>query len=224
MNGDLSGTTGVLEIGGDASFAGDLSCYDFTAGDGATAVDLAFTAGMTFKPNRFTVAGDPATANVTLHPSVAGGTWNLVAMVPNVSGATVSGSDASKGIAILPSDSVDATGNVNWFFTDTRVHWDGSTPVTAEDDVVIDGGVSVTISAATEMKSLTLDPGSSLSVNAALDGTARILLNGHTLRVNMERPKSWPKGGALPANVIPGGTAEAPGKIVWKSGLVFLLR
>lgn len=209
MNGNLVGTTGVLEIGGDASFAGtvgsgyttvrlngtaaqafavsgatfygldvkspavsftgDLTCFAFTAGDGTMAEELVFAAGMTFKPNQFTVSGDASAANVTLRSSEPGTAWRLTAMVPNVTGAVVSDADASKGVAVVPTASVDAGGNVNWFFVDTRVHWDGTQPVTAEDDVVIDGGVSVTVTAATEVKSLTLDPGATLKVSAPLD-------------------------------------------------------
>ncbi|NLC82486.1 MAG: hypothetical protein GX748_15010, partial [Lentisphaerae bacterium] len=191
------------------SFSGDLACADFSVGDGSAARDVAFASGMTLKANRFTVAGDTSSQNVTLRPATTGGTWSLNVNSPVVSGATVSGSDASPGVAIVPADSTDAGGNVNWFFTDNRprwlgasgtafdepANWSGGTVPGAGDSVVIDSANPVVISAATTIGALTVAAGANMTVNNTLAVNGSVVVEDGGMLV-------WNKRGTIGGNLV----------------------
>ena len=62
--------------------------------------------------------------------------------------------------------------------------------------------------------------------NIVVEGTKpKVYLNGHTLKINTDRPADWPKDGTLPSFVVPGVDAEGnPGKVIWKQGLTLIVR
>ena len=80
------------------TIGGDFACNRFSVGDGATAYDVGFSSGMTMAATEFIVGGDTSVTNVTLHTAPPSGTWHLNASKASVSGAKVSGSDASAGV------------------------------------------------------------------------------------------------------------------------------
>jgi hypothetical protein len=192
-----------------ATFAGDLSCAGFSVGDGATAHDVAFANGMTLKANSFTIAGDTSLQNVTLRPATAGGTWLLNVNNPSVSGATVSGSDASLGVAIVPADSTDAGGNVNWFFTDNRPRWLGTagtafneptnwssgTVPGAADSIVIASANPLVISTATTIGALTVSSGGNVTVDDSLTVNGSVVVEDGGLLV-------WNKRGTIGGSLV----------------------
>ena len=59
-----------------------------------------------------------------------------------------------------------------------------------------------------------------------VEGTKpKVYLNGHTLKINTDRPADWPKDGTLPSFVVPGADAEGnPGRIVWRQGVMVFVR
>ena len=176
-----------------------VTCDAFTVGDGAAARTVTFAAGISLKATDFTVIG--AEGRLVTLAGADGATWNLGVSRASVAFAAVSGSDASKGVLILPTNSTDGGGNVNWMFSDTRVHWDGTSATTADDDVVIDAGKTYTIDAAREMKSLTVAGGAKLTVNAALDVAGSVTVEGDATLV-------WNRPGTIGGNltVLSGGT------------------
>ena len=62
--------------------------------------------------------------------------------------------------------------------------------------------------------------------NLVVEGAKpKIYLNGHTLKINSVRPADWPKDGTLPSFVVPGVDADGnPGKIIWKQGLMLIVK
>ena len=161
----------TLDLGvGTVSVAGDVKADALTVGDGATAFAVTFGSGATVDVNSFTARGDVEKVNGVL--TVAdGSTWQLIASVPSVAGATVTGSDASEGVTVVPTACADGGRNVNWLFVDTRTHWDGSSwsagEPTADKDAVVDAGATLVVSDAGAVRNLTVSPNAVLRVNAA---------------------------------------------------------
>lgn len=166
------------------AFATSLTAHGLTLGDGEKAMSVTFAKDAVCTLNDFTVQGDAETKNVTLATAGGAGSWILKANRSTVSGATVSGSDASKGPAVVPADGafVDAGGNLNWLSPDTRLHWTGALSSdfsktsnwlegrvpTASDAVVIEGTTEVVIGSSTTVAALTMGVGAQVTVNAPL--------------------------------------------------------
>ena len=175
-----------------ASFAGrGFKCNTLTLGSASGACDYDFAAGFVSDANSFTVIGSAENPNVTMRPASAGGTWTLKCSVSDVTGAIVSGCDASGGVAVVPKNSTDADGNVNWLFDDTRIrwigggadvdfatdaNWQGGKAPSATDAVVIEGDYTVTVSVPVTVAGLTLGLGAKVTVNAAMtiDGSVAV--------------------------------------------------
>lgn len=141
----------------------------FAVGNGSSAFSIAFGDGTSVDAHDFLASGNAETMNVTLCCVRDGGVWSLNTLKSSVTGATVSGSDASAGMAIIPISSASVGSlNRNWLFTDTRFHWNGTDTVPEGSDVVIDDGVSATLGVESRWGSLTLSQGGALKVNAPL--------------------------------------------------------
>ena len=172
----------------EVTFAGAVACNKMTLGNPDVACDYRFAADFDLTAYRLVVNGNETTANVTLAPALAEGSWTLSVLSAQVRGALVSGSDATGGYTVYPEASVDEGGNVNWNFNDERIHWTGAagtdnfaTPgnwkggvvPSVTDAVVIEGSATVRIAEATQIADLTVGLGATLTVDAALtvDGT-----------------------------------------------------
>lgn len=170
----------TLDLGvGAVSVIGDVKANSLTVGDGATDFAVTFSSGATVDVDSFTARGDAEKINGAL-TAAEGGVWNLVASVPSVTGAVVTGSDASEGVTIVPTACTDGGRNVNWLFVDNRTHWTGAVSTDFADpgnwsdgvpdaakDAVIEGAVACVVSAAGEVHNLTVSPDAVLRVNAA---------------------------------------------------------
>ena len=184
-------TLSALEIASPAvTISGDLKCASFTAGNGAAALDIAFAAGASLTANTMTVAGNPDEQTGFLRCATSGEQWVLNCNDAHVSDVTVSGSDASKGVTIAPTDCVDGGDNVNWLFVDNRTHWTGEASSdfadpanwsdgvpTATKDAVVEGSVPCVISSAAAAGNFTVNPDAQVTVNAdfAVNGSLTIL-------------------------------------------------
>ena len=170
----------TLDLGvGAVSVIGDVKANSLTVGDGATAFAVTFGSGATVDVDSFTARGDAEKINGAL-TAAEGGVWNLIASVPSVTGAVVTGSDASEGVTVVPTACTDGGRNANWLFVDNRTHWTGVVSTDFADpgnwsdgapdaakDAVIDGVVACVVSAAGEVHNLTVSPNAVLRVNAA---------------------------------------------------------
>ena len=170
----------TLDLGvGAVSVIGDVKANSLTVGDGATAFAVTFGSGATVDVDSFTARGDAEKISGAL-TAAEGGVWNLIASVPSVTGAVVTGSDASEGVTVVPTACTDGGRNVNWLFVDNRTHWTGAVSSdfategnwsdgvpTAEKDAVIEGSVACVVSAAGAVRNLTVSPNAVLRVNAA---------------------------------------------------------
>ncbi len=190
----------ALEIATPAvTLSGSLSCVSFTAGDGASAFNLAFADNMSLSVNFFTAHGDAATTNGVLRCATDGGSWNLSVNQADVSGVAVKGSDASSGVAIAPSDCRDDGGNVNWLFVDDRTHWDGTSwsrgEPTASIDAVVDPGASLSVSSPLATRGLTVASGASVRVTAALEAAGSVTLEGGST-------VTWDVPGTIGGNLV----------------------
>ena len=182
----------VTVLSPELEVSGPVDCTTFTVGDGEAARTVTFAAGASVKATDVSVRG--ADGRLVTLCGADGAAWGLSVSRADIAFAAVSGSDASKGVLILPKDSVDNGGNVNWMFVDTRLHWDGVSPTTAGDDVVIDAGSDFTIDAAREMKSLTVASGAKLTVNAALAVAGSVTVEGDATLV-------WNRPGTIGGNL-----------------------
>lgn len=185
----------LILLGAEMTLSGSYSCSEVIIGDGAKTIDCAFAAGTRITATRLTIDGSAASPNITLRPAVAGGTWAIGVSDSSVTGAAVSGSDASGGVAIVPVACVDNGGNANWLFNDTRLRWTGANGTafadganwqggvapTAQDDVVVEGNFQVVIDAATSMAALTVGGGATVTANAelAVSGSITAEADGH---------------------------------------------
>ena len=213
---------GTVEIlSASVSFSGAIETATLRIGDGAKAVSVAFADGAAVRATDFVVLGDTNTAPVTLSCAAAGGAWLLNAVSASVSGARVSGSDASAGALVVPSGSVDDGGNVNWLFNDTRARWtgavdddfatagnwaSGAVPGAGDDVVIAGSGAAAVVSSPAAVRSLSVEDGASVSVKARLDvGGSVSIGDGATL--------AWDVPGAIGGNlaVLPGGTLTHTG-------------
>ena len=188
-----------------AAFSGSLSCDSFTVGDGSSAFDLSFADGASLTANAFAAHGNATATNGVLRCATDGGTWNLTVNQADVSGAAVKGSDASRGVTIVPSDCRDDGGNSNWLFTDDRTHWDGASwsrgAPTAATDAVVDPGASLTVAAPLAVRHLTIATGASLAVSSDL-------AVGGSLTLESDAIATWDAPGAIGGNlvILPGAT------------------
>ena len=196
----------ALEVSAPATaFTGDLSCASFSIGDGSSAFDLSFAEGMTLTANIFAAHGDPATTNGVLRCATDGGIWNLSVNQSDVSGVAVKGSDASRGVAIVPSDCRDNGGNVNWLFVDDRTHWDGMSwsrgAPTSEMDAVVDPGASLTVSAPFATRGFTVSAGASVQISEAFEAAGSVT-------VEDAATVTWDVPGTIGGNLVllPGAT------------------
>ena len=202
------------------TLGGDFACNRFTVGDGATACDVGFSSGMTMAPAEFNVSGDTSVTNVTLHAAPPSGTWHLNASKASVSGAKVSGSDASEGVMVVPVACADEGGNSNWLFNDTRAkwsgaadsafdntaNWQGATVPGADDDVLVAVANPMVISSGASLHSLTLADGASVTIDSALAVAGSVTVgDGATL--------AWNRPGTIGGNlaVHAGGTLTHSG-------------
>lgn len=179
------------------SVAGTLACHELIVGDGASARTITFADGAKVETDILTASGSPTDKNVVL---TSVGTWQLKAMKADVSGVTVTGSDASLGLPVVPKDSVDGGRNVNWLFNDARLYWDGKAALSETDDIVITNGIAGEIKVETTIKSLSLE-GGSLKVSKKLTVTESVsVCAGSTL--------TWNVPGQIGGNfvVLEGGT------------------
>lgn len=172
--------------------ASSLDCEEFVVGDGETACAVAFAAGTTLTTKRFDVHG--AAGKLAVLAGKDDGVWNLNTSRADVEWAHVTGSDASSGILILPKNSTDGGNNRNWMFEDKRVHWDGVSPTTIDDDVVIDADSDFAISAPREMKSLTVSGNATLTVNDSLTVAGSVTLESAAALV-------WNRHGTIGGNL-----------------------
>ena len=197
------------------SFSGGIDAATLRIGDGATTIAAAFANGMTVKATDFVVVGDTNSAPVSLSCATSGGTWRLNAVSASVTGAVVSGSDASPGALIVPDASTDRGGNVNWLFNDTRAHWTGAvdsafdnagnwasgTVPGANDDVVISGSTAAMIvSSPAAIHGISVESGATATINARLDVASAVSIgDGATIK--------WNVPGTIGGNlaVLPGG-------------------
>lgn len=173
---------------------GDLdSVSTLSISDGSAAVSVTFGNGKNIKATQFIVNGT-AENGVTLASS---GKWNLNASKSVVSYATVSGSDASKGVAVVPTSSTDGGNNVNWFFVDTRTHYTGGDwPVTDETtDLVIDA--NGTLTSEMTVKSITVSPNATMTITGAgsLDVAGSVTLENDSTLV-------WDTPGTIGGNLV----------------------
>ena len=184
-------TLSALEIASPAvTVAGDLTCTSFVAGDGAVAFDIAFAAGASLTANTMTVAGNPDEQTGFLRCATSGEQWILNCNDAHVSDVTVSGSDASKGVTVVPTDCTDGGDNVNWLFVDNRTHWTGAVSSdfavsanwsdgvpSAGKDAVVEGTVPCIISSAAAAGNFTVNPDAKVTVNAdfTVNGSCTIL-------------------------------------------------
>ena len=187
------------------AFSGSLSCDSFTVGDGSSAFDLSFADGASLTANAFAARGDATATNGVLRCATDGGTWNLTVNQADVSGAAVKGSDASRGVTIVPSDCRDDGGNSNWLFVDDRTHWDGASwsrgAPTAATDAVVDPGASLTVAAPLAVRHLTIANGASLAVSSDL-------AVGGSLTLESDATATWDAPGTIGGNLVllPGAT------------------
>ena len=213
----LSGTTAqtvtssgatlhALEVSSPAvAFSGNLACTSFSVGDGDSAFDLSFAQGMTLTANAFSALGDDATTNGVLRCATNGGTWNLTVNQADVSGVAVKGSDASRGVTIVPSDCRDDGGNLNWLFVDDRTHWDGTSwsrgEPTASIDAVVDPGASLTVSSPLATRGFTVSSGASVTVSSDFEAAGSVTLEGSSTM-------TWNVPGTIGGNLVllPGAT------------------
>ena len=196
----------ALEVATPAAFlTNDLSCTSFRVGDGSSAFDLSFANGMTLTANTFSAQGNPATTNGVLRCAVDGGTWNLTVNQPDVAGAAVKGSDASRGVTIVPSDCRDDGGNVNWLFVDDRTHWDGTSwsrgEPTSATDAVVDPGAALTVSSPLAAHNFTVASGASVRITASFEATGAMTLEDAST-------VTWDAPGTIGGNLVllPGAT------------------
>ena len=190
----------ALELkGGAVTVAGDFSAVTLTVGDGEAAFDVAFAEGMTVTATAMTVAGDPDEKTGFLRCATSGEQWNLICNDAHVSDVTVSGSDASKGVTVVPTDCTDGGDNVNWLFVDDRTHWTGEVSSdfadpanwsdgvpSATKDAVVEGDVPCVISSAAAAGKFTVNPDAQVTVNAdfTVNGPLTIL-SGATVAWNV---------------------------------------
>ena len=190
---NLKVLSGALAVVGDIDCAGTL-----TVGDGKAAASVTFGENARVKVLALDVPGT-ADAQVTLACAKAHGTWNLNASKSTVSHAIVSGSDAAKGVAVVPTDSQDAGDNVNWFFVDTRTHYAGGAlpALDATTDLVVDEGVTLTFAADAVVKSLTVSPDAAVTVPNAVT----LEVKGSVTLEN-DATLSWNSPGAIGGNLV----------------------
>ena len=176
--------------------AGQVTCGSFTLERAGASVT--FAAGATLKADEFTVTGTRDAPVVLAGAGAA--VWNLDVSSASVSFAEVSGSDASRGVLILPSESADKGDNQNWMFVDTRIHWDGVAPIEPTDDVVIDNGADLALGSDCSMRSLTVAAGARLTVNADVAVSGAVTVEGDGELV-------WNRPGVIGGNltVLAGG-------------------
>ena len=186
-------------------FTNDIACTSFSVGDATSAFDLSFANGMTLTANTFAAHGDPTTTNGVLRCATDGGTWHLTVNESDVSGAAVKGSDASRGVTIVPSDCRDDGGNVNWLFVDDRTHWDGTTwsrgEPTASIDAVVDSGASLTVASPLAAHNFTVSSGASVRITSSFEATGAMTLENNAT-------VTWDAPGAVGGNLVllPGAT------------------
>ena len=191
-----------------ADFVGNITAAAFTADADGAAQDLAFAANDLFAFGSFAVKGDANTPNATLRSIEQGGTWKLKVNAADVTGAIVSGSDATKGVTIVPTACEDAGGNAGWLFNDTRTHWTGAKNgdftdaanwtdgvPSSEKDAVVEGSVACTVKSAAAVRDFTVAPGATVTVSApfAVAGSVTIQ-DGATL--------VWDVPGAIAGNLV----------------------
>ena len=176
---------------------GTFEFADFTVGDGSSTFAVSFGAGARLTTHDFSVRGNADTKSVALGCAEFGGTWLLKTLKSSVVGARVGGCDASAGLPIVPQDCLATDDrNRNWYFSDTRIHWDGTGEVPAAgSDVVVDPNADVTLVSDAAWANLTVASGGKLTVNAtlALTGSATVD-DGATL--------VWNRPGTIAGNLL----------------------
>lgn len=190
------------------TLSGAITCTEFSAGDGYAAYVVSFSNETALTAGKFAFHGNAATTNGILRCVTEGGTWSLSVNEADVSGATVSGSDASGGVLIVPTDCADGGNNVNWLFVDDRTHWTGAKSSdfadagnwsdgvpTAEKDAVIEGDVAAVVSSAAAARSLTVASGATLKVNAALATSGSVT-------VEKEATLEWNRPGMIGGKLV----------------------
>ena len=184
----------VTVVNPNAAFSGGINCGVFACGDAAAACDYAFAPGFRLKTTLLRAAGDGEAKNVTLRGANSGSAWFLSASDYDITGVTVSDSDASGGVKIYPKSSADGGRNVNWAFVDNRVRWNGSVsadfgnpdnwdggkvPGAADDAYVnVANPMQITGDAAVMLGSLTVGKDAQVTVRAPLTVSASVVIEG----------------------------------------------
>ena len=184
----------ITVVNPNATFSGVINCGVFACGDAAAACDYAFAPGFRLKTTLLRVAGDGVAKNVKLRGATSGSAWFLSASDYDITGVTVSDSDASGGVKIYPKSSADGGRNVNWAFVDNRVRWNGSVgadfgnpdnwdggkvPGEADDAYVnVANPMQITGDAAVTLGSLTVGKDAQVTVRAPLTISTSVVIEG----------------------------------------------
>lgn len=184
----------ITVLNPNATFSGVINCGVFACGDAAAACDYAFAPGFRLKTTLLRVAGDGVAKNVKLRGATSGSAWFLSASDYDITGVTVSDSDASGGVKIYPKSSADGGRNVNWAFVDNRVRWNGSVsadfgnpdnwdggkvPGAADDAYVnVANPMQITGDAAVTLGSLTVGKDAQVTVRAPLTISTSVVIEG----------------------------------------------
>ena len=176
---------------------GTFEFADFTVGNGSSAFAVTFGAGTRLTTHDFNVRGEAETKSVSLCCAEFGGSWLLKTLKSSVVGVRVGGCDASAGLPIIPQDSLATDNqNRNWYFADTRIHWDGTGEVpVAGSDVVIDPAADVTLASDAEWANLTVASGGKLTVSATLTLTGSAVVDDGATLV-------WNRPGTIVGNLL----------------------
>ena len=184
----------VTVVNPNATFSGGINCGVFACGNSAMACDYAFAPGFNLKTTLLRATGDGEAKNVTLRGVAAGAAWFLSASDYDITGVTVSDSDASGGVKIYPKSSADGGRNVNWAFVDNRVRWNGSVsadfgnpdnwdngkvPGAADDAYVnVANPMQITGDAAVTLGGLTVGKDAQVTVRAPLTVSTSVVVEG----------------------------------------------
>lgn len=203
----------VNKAGGSLVVNGGLraTILQVEAGSGSVS-EVNFAAGKKIGLQRLIVNGNRDLQNIVLQSGFSGVPWLLeVVQYSLVSGASVSDSDASGGLTVIATDTVDGGGNSNWNFVAALGLWSGAgdnesfhdgdnwlggVAPGSESTVVLDGAAVVTISEPLELHSLVIGGGTEevqLNVNAAVTVSSSVLVEDNGVLV-LNRPMRAEKG------------------------------